>query len=68
MVKRTLGNNAATLVFVHNHTSGDLNTSQDDLFITKKLKEAVTAIDVSAHDHLIVAGNDVYSFSDHGIL
>ena len=68
MVKRTLGNNAAALVFVHNHPSGNPNPSQDDLSITKKLKEAVTFIDVSVHDHLIIAGNDVYSFVDHGIL
>ncbi|HJL77885.1 MAG TPA: JAB domain-containing protein, partial [Candidatus Marinimicrobia bacterium] len=42
--------------------------SQDDLAITKKLKEATQSIDVSVHDHLIIAGNDVYSFADHGIL
>ena len=59
---------AAALVFVHNHPSGNPKPNQDDITITKKLKEAVEAIDVSVHDHLIIAGNDVYSFSDHGLI
>ena len=42
--------------------------SQDDLTITKKLKEASQSIDVSVHDHLIIAGNEVYSFADHGLI
>jgi DNA repair protein RadC len=68
VVKQALVNDAAALVFVHNHPSGNPNPSQDDLTITKKLKEAAQAIDVSVHDHLIIAGNDVYSFADHGLI
>ena len=68
VVKRALDNNAAAIVLVHNHPSGNSTHSQDDLAITKKLKEATQSIDVSVHDHLIIAGNDVYSFADHGIL
>ena len=68
VVKRALVNDAAALVFVHNHPSGNPNPSKDDLTITKKLKEATQAIDVSVHDHLIIAGNDVYSFADHGLI
>ena len=68
VVKRALVNDAAALVFVHNHPSGNPNPSKDDLTITIKLKEAAQAIDVSVHDHLIIAGNDVYSFADHGLI
>ena len=68
VVKRAVVNDAAALVFVHNHPSGNPNPSKDDLTITKKLKEAAQAIDVSVHDHLIIAGNDVYSFADHGLI
>ena len=67
VVKRALDNNAAAIILVHNHPSGNSTPSQDDLAITKKLKEATQSIDVSVHDHLIIAGNDVYSFADHGI-
>jgi len=68
VVKRALDNNAAALIFVHNHPSGKPNPSSDDLTITKKLKEAEKSIDISVHDHLIIAGDEVYSFADHGIL
>jgi len=68
VIKQTLDNDAAALVFVHNHPSGNSNPSQDDLNITKKLKEAEKSIDISIHDHLIISGNDMYSFADHGLL
>ena len=38
VVKRALDNNAAALIFVHNHPSGNPNPSSDDLTITKKIK------------------------------
>lgn len=68
VVKRALEHDAAALVFVHNHPSGNPNPSQDDITITKKLQEAAKAIDVSVHDHLIIAGNNIYSFADHGLV
>ena len=68
VIKRALDNDAAALVFVHNHPSGNPNPSQDDLTITKKLKEAAQSIDISVHDHLIIAGDELYSFADHGLI
>ena len=68
VVKRALDNEAAALVFVHNHPSGSPNPSKEDLTITNKLKEASQSIDVVVHDHLIIAGNEVYSFADHGLI
>ncbi len=68
VVKRALDNEAAALVFVHNHPSGNPNPSKEDLTITNKLKEASQSIDDVVHDHLIIAGNEVYSFADHGLI
>lgn len=68
VVEQALKNRAAAVVFAHNHPSGSPNPSQDDLALTKKLKEATATIDVSVHDHIIIAGNEVYSFADHGLL
>lgn len=68
VVKKVLKQNAAALIFVHNHPSGNLNPSQEDIKITKKLKDAVATIDVKVHDHLIIAGNNYYSFADNNIL
>jgi len=68
VVQKVLKNNAAALIFVHNHPSGNTNPSEEDIKITKKLKEAVSTIDVTVHDHLIIAGNDYYSFADNGMI
>ncbi len=68
VVKRALENDAAALVFAHNHPSGNSNPSQEDITITKKLIAAAQVIDVKVHDHLIIAGNDVYSFAEHGMI
>ena len=68
VVKRDLNHDATAVVFVHNHPSGNPIPSKDDLTITKKLKGAAETIDVSVHDHLIIVGNDIYSFADHGLI
>lgn len=68
VVKKVLKQNAAAVIFVHNHPSGNLNPSEEDIKITKKLKDAVATIDVKVHDHLIIAGNNYYSFADNNLL
>jgi len=68
VVKKAISNEAAALVFVHNHPSGNLNPSKDDLNITKRLKEAAATIDVAVHDHIIISRDGYYSFADHGLL
>ena len=68
VVKQALNHEASALIFVHNHPSGNPQPSKDDLEITKKLKDAVSTIDVSIHDHIIIAGDETYSFADHGLI
>jgi len=68
VVKKVLKQNAAALIFVHNHPSGNLNPSEEDIKITKKLKDAVATIDVKVQDHLIIAVNNYYSFADNNII
>ncbi len=67
VVKKVLKQNAAALIFVHNHPSGNLNPSEEDIKITKKLQDAVTTINVKVHDHFIIAGNNYYSFADNNL-
>jgi len=59
---------AAAVLFAHNHPSGNPNPSQDDIIITKKLEEACDTIDVTVHDHIIIAGTEYTSFSDKGLI
>lgn len=68
VIKKVLKMNAAALIFVQNHPSGNLNPSDEDIAITDKLKEAAATIDVKVHDHIIIAGNGYYSFADHNLL
>ena len=67
VIWKVLDKNAAALIFVHNHPSGN-HPSKEDISITKKLMEVASAIDVQVHDHIIIAGNGFYSFADHDLI
>lgn len=67
VVKTVLKNNAAAVIFAHNHPSGANEASMADKSITQRLKEALALIDVSVLDHIIV-GERVTSFAEQGLL
>jgi len=68
VVKSVLYHDAAAVVLVHNHPSGNPKASKEDQTITNRLQTALDAIDVSVHDHLIVAGNEIVSFAEKGFI
>ena len=68
VIKLILEKDAAAVIFVHNHPSGNPNPSKDDQNLTQKLKAACSTIDVQLHDHLIIAGNDYTSMADKGMV
>lgn len=55
---------ASGLIVVHNHPSGNLNPSQADRILTKKLKEGLNFLDIKLLDHLIISSEGYYSFGD----
>jgi DNA repair protein RadC len=59
---------AASLILFHNHPSGNPNPSKEDKKITQKLIEAYKSIDVTVHDHIIIAGNSHTSFVERGLI
>lgn len=59
---------ASGIIVAHNHPSGNLTASQQDIDLTKKLKEAGKLLEIQLLDHLIIAGKNYYSFADEGIL
>lgn len=65
--KLALENGATGLILCHNHPSGNLNPSDADKEITKKLKRAGESLDVKVLDHLIITETKYYSFVDEGI-
>jgi len=68
VVQKVLDYDAVSVVLVHNHPSGGITPSSSDRAVTKKLQTALTAIDVDVLDHLIVGGNEFFSFADHRLL
>jgi len=70
LVCKALELNSAALVLGHNHPSGNLNPSKEDIHITERLKRAVELVEMTIHDHIIIGygKQDYYSFADHGIL
>ena len=69
LIMRILVEASATqFVVVHNHPSGNRQPSRDDKNITERLKKAGELFDIRLMDHVIIAGETYYSFSDEGIL
>lgn len=62
-----LENGATALILCHNHPSGNLQPSDADRKITKKIKQAGDSLDVKVLDHLIITETNYYSFVDEGI-
>jgi DNA repair protein RadC len=59
---------AAAVIFVHNHPSGDPAPSQEDIEITRRLKEVGDLMGVRVLDHVVIGLERYYSFSDKGML
>jgi DNA repair protein RadC len=67
ILKAALRHAACAVLAYHNHPSGVSEPSPADETITRRLREALSLIDVTLLDHLIV-GESVFSFSEHGLL
>jgi DNA repair protein RadC len=65
---KALAMRAAGIVAIHNHPSGNSNPSRADRELTKNLQWAGKMLDCPLLDHLIVAGDDYFSFADAGEL
>ena len=59
---------AASLIFVHNHPSGDPQPSEKDKEVTGELVAAGNIMKIRVLDHIIVGDNRYYSFADEGLI
>ncbi len=64
--KTALDAKASALIVAHNHPSGQLRPSEEDIRLTKKLVEGGRLLDIDVHDHVIIADTGYYSFADNG--
>jgi DNA repair protein RadC len=68
ILKSAIDNMASGLILCHNHPSGNLKPSEQDIALTQKLKEAAKLMDINVLDHIIVTNSKYFSFADEGIL
>lgn len=68
VVKSALDHHASAIIMVHNHPTGDTTPSRADIDMTKKVYEALSAVNIQLHDHVIVSKYGCYSFRSVGLI
>lgn len=68
VAKRALELNASALILVHNHPSGDPTPSSEDIEMTRRIEDALMALDLTLHDHLVIGKSQEISFRAMGLL
>jgi DNA repair protein RadC len=66
--KAAVEHTASGIILCHNHPSGNRSPSDADISLTRKLRDAGKLLDVQVLDHLIIAADGYYSFSDEGMM
>jgi len=66
--KGAILSNSASVIFMHNHPSGDPEPSIDDIEITKRLEKAGEILGINVLDHIIVAQKGFYSFRQNNLI
>ncbi|GAB1463713.1 JAB domain-containing protein [Pedobacter sp.] len=59
---------ATSLIVAHNHPSGNLRPSSEDIRLTEKLKQAGKLLEIEVHDHLIISENGYYSMAEEACI
>ncbi len=65
--KEAISASAASVIFVHNHPSGDATASEDDIGLTKRLAEAGEIVGIEVLDHIIIGGKEHVSLKKEGM-
>ena len=68
ILQAALLTNSVAIILAHNHPSGNLKPSRQDMEITKQVKDAARLMRITVTDHLILTDAGYYSFSDEGQL
>jgi len=66
--KSAIIKNACSLIFCHNHPSGESGPSLPDITLTKKLKEGGDILGIKILDHIIIGNDNIFSFNSEGKL
>jgi DNA repair protein RadC len=66
--KAAVRESAAAVIFVHNHPSGDVKPSQEDILLTKRLVQSGEVLGIQVLDHIIIGDGTHFSFKDNGLI
>jgi len=67
-MKAALRHNAAAVIFAHNHPSGVAEPSRADELLTRRLKEALSLVDIRVLDHLVIGDGEPLSLAERGLI
>ena len=68
VIIKALEHRAAAVIFAHNHPSGEVSPSPEDIAITKRLVFALRHVGITVHEHVITGGSEFYSFAEQGYI
>lgn len=66
--KIAVDHNACYIILAHNHPSGNIRPSEDDIKLTRKIKQSGDLLDIKVLDHIIAGENNYFSFADEGMM
>jgi DNA repair protein RadC len=66
--KTAIDRHASSLILCHNHPSGNVEPSQADISLTKKMIQAGTLLDIQILDHIIIGEENYFSFADENMM
>ncbi|MDR2861948.1 MAG: DNA repair protein RadC [Syntrophobacterales bacterium] len=68
VLEQALQKKASAIILVHNHPSGYLEPSPADIQLTHSIIKSASVLNIAVHDHLIIGGNDAFSFREEGFI
>lgn len=68
LMKHLINNLSSAIIISHNHPSGNLTPSVEDIELTNKIIQAARLFDISLLDHIIVGKNETFSLSENGLI
>jgi DNA repair protein RadC len=66
--KEAIERRSASIILCHNHPSGQLRPSDEDVRLTRKLADGGRVLDIAVQDHLILGATGYFSFADNGMM
>ena len=68
IVERVIKNRAKSVIFAHNHPSGNISPSKKDIELTQYMYDSLKLLEIRLLDHIIITKNSYFSFLEEGLI